>query len=222
MTTELAAVIAALQAGDSQFPSGAFAFSWGLESMARERRTDRLRLAALMAAELEQRWAGFDRVFIARALQADVETQFAIDADIEAMSWSEALRDGSRRAGAGLLTMHARLGTPGAATLRNAVLSGDTPGHLPLAQGVVFAGLGLDRMLALSVSGYGLLAGLGSAAVRLGLAGAVEVQRAIAMLGPRLAELAAEAPPAEPHAFSPLMEIAMMRHGEGAAPLFSN
>lgn len=223
MTLELAAVVAALQVGDSQFPSGAFAFSWGLETLTREGRCGRRQLAALMAAELEGRWASFDRVFIRRAMQADGDSAlFEIDAEIEAMAWSQALREGSRRAGAGLLTAHDRLGTPGATALRVAVMRGDTPGHLPLAQGVIFRGLGLAPALGLAVAGYGAMAGLASAAVRLGLAGALETQQALTTLAPRLAALAEAEPPAEAGAFSPLLEIAMLRHGEAAAPLFSN
>lgn len=223
MTAEMSAVVAAMQMADGQFPSGAFAFSWGLENLVREGRLGRGRLAAVMRAELDGRWASFDRYFIDRGMQAGgLEGIVELDAEIEAMCWSEPLRAGSRGAGGGLLTTHARLGTPGAAEFRAAVLRDETHGHLPLVQGVVLGGLGLTRPLAFAAAGHGLLSGLGSAAVRLGVAGAMEVQAAIASLRPRLAELAEAPPPDEPSTFSPILEIAMMRRTDGAAALFAN
>lgn len=223
MNDETSAMLCAMQMADGQFPSGAFAFSWGLEGLVREGRIGRGRLARLMAAELNGRWATFDRYFVARGLAATGRDEIAaLDAEVEAMSWSEPLRAGSRQAGAGLLTMHARLGTPGASDCRDAVLRGDLHGHLPLVQGVVYRGLGLPRTLAFAVSGYTLLSGLGSAAIRLGLAGAVEVQMAIAELRPTLADLSQAPPPPMPSNFSPILDIAMMRRGGEGAALFAN
>ena len=223
MSSDLGAMVAALQIADSQFPSGAFAFSWGLEGLVREGRIRRGQLPALMAAELQGRWAGFDRYFVARGLgPVDEDGIVALDGEIEAMGWSEPLRAGSRRAGAGLLTAHARMGTPGAAAYRAAVVDGRAHGHLPLVQGVVSRGLGLPQAIALAVSGYGLLSGLGSAAVRLGLCGALEVQRSVSELLPVLTELADTGPPEEPTTFSPILDIAMMRRDANGAALFSN
>ncbi len=223
MTNDAQMLISALQVSDSQFPCGAFAFSWGLEVLWREGRVGRDHLFALMEVELEDRWATFDRTIIYRAMMARSDTEmFADDAEVEAMSWSTALRTGSRRAGAGLLTIHRKLATPGAEAYWTAVRRGEAYGHFPVVQGAMFKGLDWTVRIALCVSGYGLLSGLGSAAVRLGLAGAIEVQQTMSALAPRLATLASEEPSETASVFNPLFDTAMMRHGADGVSLFSS
>lgn len=223
MTLDAAALITALRLGDSLFPSGAFGFSWGLEVLWRERHLRTGSLLAVVESELEGRWAVSDRVFISRAmLAADREALRIIDDEAHAMAWPEAYRDGACRAGAALLASHVRLGTPGAAALQQDRRNGDLRGHLPVIQGALFAAMGLDVRLALGLAGYSFVAGLGSAAMRLGMAGAIEVQQTITALTPRLAELGEGPLPETATSFSPLTDIAMMRHGTAGAGLFAN
>jgi urease accessory protein len=223
MTLDVAALVTALRLGDSQFPSGAFGFSWGLEVLWQEHQLRAGSLLSVVESELEGRWAVSDRVFIGRAMAAaDTMELRSIDDEADAMAWPAAFREGACRAGAGLLASHVRLGTPGAAALQQECRNGNLRAHLPVIQGALFAALDLEVRLALGIAGYSFVAGLGSVAIRLGMAGAVEVQQTIASLTPRLAALAEEPLPETATSFNPLSDIAMMRHGAAGAGLFAN
>ena len=60
-------LLAALQHGDSQFPSGGFAFSWGLEGLLADGLMAREDLAGFIEGQFCHRWGGFERVVIAQA-----------------------------------------------------------------------------------------------------------------------------------------------------------
>ncbi|MEM1345063.1 MAG: urease accessory UreF family protein [Pseudomonadota bacterium] len=217
----------ALQIADSGFPSGAFAFSWGLERLARDGLVGRDGVSAWIAHELEYRWAPFDRAITAKAHGAyhgaDPASLTALDAEVEASLWPTPAREGSRRAGQGLLAAVARLGLLADHPYARAVTEGQSPGHLSVAEGVVWASLGLTRTEALTAAGTTMLARLCSAAVRLNLLGALAAQRLRADLAPRVARLA-EAAPETPSIAPSLTEIALMRHTSApdAARLFAN
>ncbi|MEQ9638772.1 MAG: urease accessory UreF family protein [Alphaproteobacteria bacterium] len=215
--TDASALATALQVADSQFPGGGFAFSWGLESLWREGQVERIHIGAFLSAQLHGRWASFDRAVVADAHGASLDHCAALDGMIEAMSWSAPLRDGSRRAGHAMLAAHARLGTPDAAEYR----ARKPDGHLPVVQGLVYAGLGLDRTEALTVSGMTFLNALASAAVRLNIVGALTVQGDVARLRHTVAALAMAEPPQQPRNFAPMADVAMSRHTSGGA-LFAN
>ena len=215
--TDAQALVTALQIGDSQFPAGGFAFSWGLESLWREGRIDRDHMGAFLEAQLRGRWASFDRAIVAAAHGADIDGWLALDDEVDAMNWSAQQRDGSSRAGQAMLAAHARLGTANAIAYRQR----QPLAHLPVAQGLVYAGVGLDRVTAITLSGVNFLGSLASAAVRLGIVGAISVQSDLARLRPILAALTTEDPPQQPTSFAPAVDIAMCRHASGGA-LFSN
>ena len=224
--TEIETLLMACQFGDGQFPSGAFGFSWGLEGLVTDALVGRGDLVPFILGQVEGRWAGFDRVFVAHAHDgAGKEAALRdLDAQVEAYSLARSQREGSRRAGAALLGIHARLGTPGAAEFRKLAAAGRTPGHAAVALGLVLAGAGLARGPALALSGYGFVSGLTTAAIRLGIASHVDMQQAIGAARPLIADLARSPipPVAEVSSFSPLTEIAMMRHGARSMRLFSN
>ena len=85
--TEGSNLLAALQHGDSFFPGGATAFSWGLETLAGE---GRVATAAdvrdYVRTQLRGRWATFDRAAMIAAYRAagDLEKVAAIDRMVEA------------------------------------------------------------------------------------------------------------------------------------------
>lgn len=216
-------LIAALQFGDSAFPSGGFAFSWGLETALRDGRVDRAGLPLWIEAELLDRWARFDRVAIAGAwcgapdrAEADRAEADRVEADrveadwaeadwaeaVDAAHWAEATRLRSLEAGAALLAAARRLGLeplPRAA-------------HLPLAQAAVFRAAGLGLESALAVSAHHAARGLASAAVRLNAIGAVAAQGLLLALRPALERAAVPPAPGTPLAsFAPLSDIAMLR-----------
>jgi urease accessory protein len=224
--SEIETLLMACQFGDGQFPSGAFGFSWGLEGLVTDGLVGRGDLVPFILGQVEGRWAGFDRVFVAHAHDSagDEAALCELDARVEAFSLASAQREGSRRAGGALLGIHARLRTPGAAEFRRLVGEGTTPGHAAVALGLVLAGAGLARGPALALSGYGFVSGLTTAAIRLGVASHIDMQQAISAARSVIAALAETPPPPidEVASFSPLTEIAMMRHGARSMRLFSN
>jgi urease accessory protein len=220
------ALLRGLQFADGQFPSGGFAFSWGVESLAADGLLTRADWPEFLAGQMEHRWAPHDRPLVAHAFQSwqDQAALVELDELTEALSIASAAREGSCRAGAALLSTHARLGTPGATEYRALVTAEKAPGHLPVVTGLVLAGAGLDLTTALAVSAHSSAQSLGSAAVRLGIIGALDAQAALQKIQPRLTELMATPIPSvdDIGSFTPLTDIAMMRHPFQQQQLFSN
>jgi urease accessory protein len=220
-------LLVALQHTDSQFPSGGFAFSQGLEASSQlAGRLGPFDFAGFLDVQLRHRWAGADRVALVRAhrLAGDLERLAELDFEVEASTFVEGLRTGSRRNGTALLTTHGRIGTEGAAPYRALIREGRALGHLAVVQGLLWRALRLDEGTAVAMAGYQATAGLTTAAIRLGLVGAIEAQ---AFLGQALNAIAAisEAPVADDEpirSFTPLAEIAVALHGTGGQRLFSN
>ena len=223
-TTDI--LLTALQFGDGQFPGGGFAFSWGLEALVADGKLARADFAAFVDGQLRYRWAPFDRILVAHAHVAasDMPRLLELDDLADALMTIDSARLGSRRAGAALLGTHVRLGTPGAAAFKACIEAGRAHGHLPLVQGVVLAGVGLDEAAALAVSAYTMAQALCTAAIRLGLIGHLDAQRALAVVRPRMAGLAAQDRPGLDviSTFVPVSDIAMLRHAGQVLRLFSN
>lgn len=220
-------LLAALQYGDSAFPSGAFAFSQGLEGLAAisgRPQPDAVRL--FVADQIRHRWASADRVALVLAFRAgpDLERVAAVDADNDRSTFCETLRSGARRNGLALLSTHARLGTPNAGAYQSMVRAGSAPCTLAAVQGLLLGSAGLDEQSAIMVSGYGFAAGSMAAAVRLGLVGALAAQSILAQLLGVLGECCEHpvADDAEICGFTPFAEIAAMRQARLSTRLFSN
>jgi urease accessory protein len=212
---DAAAALALLQYGDSAYPAGGFAFSWGIEGLAADGwLDDRADLDATIGAHLSRRWQTMDRVLMRRAFgSADLQAMAAVDRFAEVATFSAEMREGSHRAGRALLGVAVKLGAP-LATRYRAVVSADARlGHLPVVQAVVFRDAGLDLDAAELLSGWTLCTALVSAAVRLGIVGHVEGQRSLTAARTVLAALLAD-PPADnamPSSFTPLIDIAVAR-----------
>lgn len=219
-------LLTALQHADALFPSGGFAFSWGLEGLALDDRIGRADLAPYLEGQLRHRWAELDRPLtaIAHALAGRLEEALDLDRWTDALAIVRPQRDGSRRTGAALLSIYAGLGIPGAAAYRERVLAGQAPGHAPVVLGIVLAGAGLAVRPALAVAAYAITASLAAAAIRLGLAGHVDAQGALSRAGPLIAELVRRPIPdrRDIATFAPASDIAMMRHATRDFRLFSN
>ncbi|MGJ4965563.1 urease accessory protein UreF [Bradyrhizobium sp. HKCCYLRH3061] len=207
--------LALLQLGDSAFPAGGFAFSWGIEGLAADGLlSGRADLDGIIADHLAHRWAGMDRILLRRAWHAnDIAAIAAVDRLAEATTPSAEMREGSRRAGRALLGVWVKLVGPLSQAYRARVSSDARLGHLPVVQAITGhdAGLGLDA--AELVSGWTLVTGLVSAAVRLGLIGHIDSQQSLARARARLAELLANTPDddAMPSSFTPFIDIAVSR-----------
>ena len=222
-----AADLAALQFGDSFFPSGAVSFSLGLETLHADGIvTDAATLDAFLGDQVTERWATSERAFLAAAHAAcpDWGAVAGIDDLQEAMTFAQELREGSRKGGAALLGVHARMETPGAAAYRARVRAGAAQGHLAVVQGVVLAGAGLDLARAEAVSLHGLCATILGAALRLGLIGHLDGQIMLRGLRPRMAALLARPAPGvcDAWSYAPLADVAAARHEQAPVRLFSN
>lgn len=223
MSTETALIM--LQHGDSQFPSGGFAFSAGIEGLLADGHLEESGLSTLISAWLCHRWAKFDQVVVLRsaACHGDIEKLSRLDALVEAMLLAPAERLGSQRAGAAILTTHTRLDTPGAQDVGRAVRRGSMRGHRAVLEGALWAGVGLLAPQIRLISAFNYINALSSAAVRLGICGAMAQQRLLTELTPLVSRLLSEpiGDAVEPSSFSPMSEIALMRLPSRHGALFA-
>lgn len=216
-----------LQHGDSFFPSGAVSFSWGLETLAEDGLVHSAdSVSAFLVNQIRHRWATSDRAALAAAhgAGADLEAVIGIDRLVEAQILARELRDGSRRTGRALLSVHDKLGTTLARAFLDRVRAGDTPGHAAVAQGVVWRGVGLTLGQAELLSAHTLSIGLLGAAIRLGIIGHVDAQRILLVARETLVGILRQTAPSidEMSAFAPQTEIAAMRHETAETRLFAN
>jgi urease accessory protein len=220
-------LLTALQHADSAFPGGGFAFSQGLEGFSALcgplKPNDVL---TTIRTQIRLRWASSDRIALVLAHRAapDLDDLADIDFEIEAATLPEPLRTGSRRNGAAFLAAHARLGLPVAHSYRARIGEGTALGHLAVAQGLVWHELRIDETNATAMAGYQFAAGQTQAVVRLGIIGALDAQRILTDIRGDIAAAPAEPVPADAvlEGFSPLLEIAAMRHVRQETRLFGN
>jgi urease accessory protein len=212
---------------DASFPSGSFAFSYGIEGAVGLRQgMPADQLAQLVKATMRHRWSSFDRIAALRAFRAngDIAAVAAVDREVDASSLFAAMRNGSRRNGAAFLTSHARLGNGIARRLREAVHTDECLGHIAVMQGAVWSTVGLDEQLVQLTSGYTVASGLIAAAIRLGAIGALQGQAILRDCLPLIEELVAVSVPddAEMESFLPFLDIASAHHAQTDLRLFAN
>jgi urease accessory protein len=220
-------LLATLQNADSFFPGGGIAFSWGLETLIADRELQRAdELGPLLAGQLEQRWAMCDRPALVEAFRCadELPRLAAIDRELEVLTLAEELREGSKRAGASLLSVHERIGTPGAAEYRSAIRAGTALGHLPVVQGALWRGAGMDEAAAQAASAHTFCVALLGASLRLGVIGHLQAQEILLGLREVIARLIAAPVPAldQMYACTPAIEVAAMRHEVQSGRLFAN
>ena len=214
-----------LQHGDSFFPSGANAFSWGLETL----HSDGLLhsadgVAVFLRGQLQYRWRTCDAIALVRTYSADADLVCAseLDHELEAFSFSRELREGSRRAGSTLLRTHEQLFTPRAVDYRLLIREGKAFGHLAVVQGLVWNALGFSLDQALVLSAHTLCVGTVSAALRLGIIGHVDAQRVLESSRAIIANIMRQPFATEIGSFVPAAEIAAMRHEIQESRIFAN
>ncbi|TVR46279.1 MAG: urease accessory protein UreF [Rhodobacteraceae bacterium] len=227
MSAHSLALIRLLQVSDTAFPSGAFAFSSGLETLFNEGRVTKPEgVQAVLAEQILPRWASFDRVFLhaAHAAAGDLSKLSEIDARCHLQSSSDRLAHASRRIGRSLLSVHARIGTPGAAAYRSHADQPDlreARSYEPVMQGLIGAGLGLNVTQCELGAVHSTCMAFVSAAVRLGRLGAIEAQGLLAATAPRILATLEQPVPQLAGAFSPFAEIAALRRNTTQAVLFA-
>jgi urease accessory protein len=116
------------------------------------------------------------------------------------------------------------MGTPGAAGYRERVQRGDACGQMTAVHGLIGHATGLDETAVCALSAYGLAVGTIGAALRVGLLGHVEGQAILARMRAVVDEAVASPLPAVDacHAYTPMAEIAMMRHETGSGRMFAS
>ncbi len=219
----------AMQQADAAFPSGAFAFSNGVEGLAElPYPFDRAALQRHAEAAIRHRWAGTDRVALLHAFRAGgaLDRLAGVDEALEAATLAAPLRTGSRRAGRAFLASHARLGTARADALKGAIAQDQLIGHLATVQGCLWQAIGLSERQAVAISGYQTVSGLASAAVRLGRIGAIDAQAVVRDVLALVEACSALPEPTGPgvafSSFVPFIEVAAMRAAGSDLRLFAN
>lgn len=221
------ALLAALQCGDSFFPSGAASFSWGLETLHQDGHVagpdD---LEAFVRGQLRCRWSTLDRPALIAVCRAgdDLAEVARIDREVEALSLPRELREGGRRAGKALLDTWAKLGSGRATRYRDLCRREECPAHLAVVQGLAWSAAGLSEGDACAVSAHAMCTGFVSASLRLGIVGHIDGQTILMRLRPLVASLLGEAPLSVDDlcAFTPAAEIAAMRHEVSPSRVFAN
>jgi len=212
-----------MQVSDSQFPSGAYAHSMGLEELTQ-------RGLVKNADEVEQfiheqvlpSLCAFELPFLARVHRAaaaeDLETVRACDEELEAWKLAAEMRQASRQIGSRRLALVRKLRP---SPVIGQYAEGNAPCHhlvvcaLELREAPTAVALGVFALQ--SVSGY---ASSAMKLVRLGQERSQAIVRgAMEALTPRLDALATHEPE---HMgwFNPLLEIASMRHAVARERLF--
>jgi urease accessory protein len=212
---DISAALSLLHYGDSAYPAGGFAFSWGVEGLALDGHLNtRADLDDLVVDHLTLRWNGMDRVLFLRAYAATHQAAIRdVDVLTEIMTPLAEMREGSRRAGRALLGVAARHGGVLSSTYRAAFSDDSRLGHLPVAQAISYRDAGLGVEAGQMLSAWSLVTGLVSAAVRLGVLGHVEAQKSLGEARRVIARLLEQPgdPDVEPWSFTPLIDIAIAR-----------
>ena len=222
------ALLRLLQISDSSFPSGAFAFSNGLETLHKENeKFDAGSLYKLLVQQIVPRWCDFDRYFIVSAYEANRDTAKLVDLDwkCHTQNTNAALADSSRRMGRSLLTVHRKINTTGVDEFwqkSSKLILNDERGYQPVVLGLVGRGLELSKQEVETSALYGTISSFFSAAIRLNIIGAIEAQRLISCVITELGEVLLKGPPTFPSSNALLSEIAVSRHRDSELSLFSN
>ncbi|MFN8634047.1 MAG: urease accessory UreF family protein [Chloroflexota bacterium] len=223
-----AGLLAALQLGDSLFPSGGFTLSHGLETLAERR-------LVTSASALHDWIAGVGRWQVATSDGAaaaavwdagdDLAVVTEIDRYLLASKLAREPREASQRTGRQMLATLASIAGGACARYRREVLAARAPGLQPVVLGLAGRQLGLGQRETVLLLLHLFAAGCLGAALRLVDVDDVEVQHVRLALAPTLAEAAGEAlatPWQELHASAVQTELACMLHERSTMRLFAS
>lgn len=210
-----------LQISDQFFPTGAYTFSHALETyVAYGLVHDRASCRELLTNLADNALGPCDLVFCAeafrRAATEDVAGLVALDRLLAAFRIPRELRHESRQTGQAFLRAAQVLdASPLTVAFYARVRDGTTPGHHPVAFGLVTRHLGLGQDAALLAFLYNVCAAWVAAAVRLVPLGQTDGQRLLHELGARLSEVLRRyrhLTPAEAWSFTPGLDVRSMQH----------
>lgn len=226
-----AALLRLLQIADSGFPTGAFAFSHGLEGLVGAGVIEgEAGVAAFLRAQVEEGLAGVEAPAMRHAYRlaaaADVAALVALDGELSALKPVPAHRAASVKVGRRLLgSAAAVVGGGTVADYRAVIGAGRAAGHHAVAFGVVVQAAGVGERAGALALGAGFVGNLAAAAVRLGVIGQGAAQGIVAGLRPALIEAAAGAGTlaiAEMGGYLPLADIAGLRQPALGGRLFGS
>ena len=212
-----------LQVNDSQFPSGAYAHSMGLEEMTQRgvvRKPEDLE--RFLHHQIIPSLLAFELPFLVKvhtaAASDDFKTVRELDKELDAWKLAAELREASRQIGSRRLALVQKLDSDEA--LRSYTSCGAPCHHLivcALELRKLPVAAALCAFALQTISGYAIssmkLIRIGQERCQLIIRGAM------AALAPRIEHLIA-APPARVGWFNPLLEIASMRHARANERLF--
>ena len=221
-----------LQFADGLFPAGAYAHSFGLETLIHSGDVrDAAGVEAFLRAHLEGSAAPTDAVASLCAVRAAagsankaLATCCSLDESLDAMKAAQELRDASRQMGRQTLRVAANLTHYYLLDeFARAVTAEVTPGHHAIVGGMVGAAMSWDTLEMTSAFLYSTSAAIVGAALRLLPLGQLAGQRVLWNARPLIARLAEEArdkTEEDMFSFAPALEIAGMRHARLDARLF--
>lgn len=229
--SDLPALLIALQYGDSAYPAGAFAHSWGLETaVAQGDITERGSLARACRVLLRNQVGPTDAVAAAAcaiaASRHDLDVCIAIDRRLSATRAAREPREAAARIGRRMLdTAAAAEQYPWLQVLRDQVRTGGTPGNQACVLGAI-AGLGgITPEQAAALSLWTAASGFLGAGLRLMRITHDDIQSVLVELRPLVRRLATEAAASDPYDMAgaaPVYEIWAMRHETATVRLFSS
>jgi len=226
-----AALLVALQYGDSAYPAGAYAHSLGLETAVADGDVrDAATLAAACRSLLVHQVARTDAVAAAActlaAAREDTARLIVVDRRLSATRPAREAREASTRIGRRLLETAAKAErSRWLEALRVEVRASVTPGNQACVLGAVAGTLGLSAHAAAGLTLWCACNGFLGAALRLLRITHDDVQAILVDLRGLLAALAAKATRADPLEMAgsaPLLELWAMRHETATVRLFAS
>ena len=220
-------ILALLQYGDSFFPSGAVSFSWGVEMLVNDSAITSINeLNHFIENQITEKWLPFDKIILAHSYNCadDIDAVVEIDQLVECMTLATELRFGSKRLGTALLSTFKNLNNKSAQNYLTIVNDQKAYGHLPVVQGLIWKSIGLSQNFSLLLSAYTLCVSMISAALRLGIIGHLDCQNSLTKFRKMISKLVTLPIPEinEIYSFTPIFDIASMRHEIANTRLFSN
>lgn len=222
------ALLAALQLGDSLFPSGGFTLSHGLETLAERRLVhDAATLQAWISTSIRWQVGPTDAVAAAAVWAAsdDLDLVAQIDRRLLATKLAREPRQASERTGRQTLSTLSAIAGGALARYRREVLGGRTPGLYPVVIGLAGRQLGLGQRETVLLLLHMHVAGCLGAALRLVDVDDVQTQQIRFALAPILAAAADEAlavPWKEMYACAVQTELMTMMHETAITRLFAS
>ena len=225
--TEEEQIFALLQYGDSFFPSGAVSFSWGVEMLVNDSAITSINeINNFIENQIFEKWLPFDKIILAHSYNCAEDTKSVIEIDqlVECMILATELRCGSKRLGTALLSTFKKLNNKSAQHYLEIINDQKAFGHLPVMQGLIWKSIGLSQNFSLLLSAYTLCVSILSAALRLGIIGHLDCQNSLMKFRKMISELITLPIPEinEIYSFTPICDIASMRHEVTNTRLFSN